>query len=59
MRKRAKSRGIQFRLFQPPQRSPEVPREVRQRVVRLLTQMLRQHVVRGWAGGHVPEASND
>ena len=59
MRKRAKSRGIQFRLFQPPQRSPEVPGEVRQRIVRLLAQMLRQHVARGWAGGHVPEAGND
>ena len=59
MRKRAKSRGIQFRLFQPPQRSPEVPGEVRQRIVRLLAQMLRQHVARGWADGHVPEASND
>ena len=59
MRKRAKSRGIQFRLFQPPQRSPEVPGEVRQRIVRLLAQMLRQHVARGWAGGHVREAGND
>jgi hypothetical protein len=59
MRKRTKSREIQFRLFQPPQRSPEVPGEVRQRIVRLLVQMLRQHVGRGWAGGHVPEASND
>jgi hypothetical protein len=59
MRKRAKSRGIQFRLFQPPQRSSEVPGEVRQRIVRLLAQMLRQHVARGWAGRHVPEASND
>ena len=59
MRKRAKSRGIQFRLFQPPQRSPEVPREVRQRIVRLLAQMLRQHVARSWADRHVPEASND
>ena len=59
MRKRAKSRRIQFRLFQPPQRSPEVPGEVRQRIVRLLAQMLRQQVARGWAGGHVPETSND
>jgi len=59
MRKRAKSRGIQFRLFQPLQRSPEVPGEIRQRIVRLLAQMLRQHVARGWAGGPVREASND
>ena len=58
MRKRAKSRGIQFRFFQPPQGSPEVPGEVRQRIVRLLAQILRQHVAR-WADGHVPEASND
>ena len=59
MRKRAKSRGIQFRLFEPPQRSPEVPREIRQRIERLLAQMLRKHVARGWAGGRVQEASND
>ena len=59
MRKRAKSRGIQLRLFQPSQRSPEVPEEVRQRIVRLLAQMLRQHVARDWAGGAVPEASNE
>jgi hypothetical protein len=59
MKKRAKSRSIQFRLFQPPQQSLEVPGEVRQRIVRLLAQMLRQHVVRGWAGGPVREASND
>ena len=59
MRKRAKSRGIQFPLFQPPQRSPEVPGEVRQRIMRLLAQMLRQHVARSWSGGRVPETGND
>lgn len=59
MRKRAKSRSIQFRLFQPPQRSPEVPGEVHQRIVRLLAQMLRQHGARGWTRGHVQEASNE
>ena len=59
MRKRAKSRPIQFLLFQPPQRSPKVPGEVRQRIVRLLTQMLRQHVARGCARGQVQEASNE
>ena len=59
MRKRAKSKGIQFRLFEPAQRSPEVPGEVRQEIVRLLAQMLRQHVARGWDGGHVRKARND
>jgi hypothetical protein len=59
MRKRAKLRGVQFRLFQPPQLSPEMPGEVRQRIVRLLAQMLRQRVDRGWVGGQVREASND
>ena len=59
MRKSAKSREIQFPLFQPPHRSPEVPEEVRQKIVHLLAQMLRKHVIRGWAGGHFQEASND
>lgn len=59
MRKRAKSRGIQFPLFQPLRPSPEVPEEVRHKIVRLLAQMLRQHVARGWARGHVQEASNE
>ena len=27
--------------------------------VSLLAQMLRQHVARGWASGHVPEVGND
>jgi hypothetical protein len=59
MHKRLKSKGIQFRLFQPPERSLEIPGEVRQKLVRLLAQMLRRHVARGWVGGQVQEASND
>ena len=44
MRKGSKSR--QFELFVLTRRSPEVSREVRQRMVRLLARMLRQHAAR-------------
>lgn len=59
MRKRAKSRETQLRLFQPPRQSLEVPREVRQKILRLLARMLREYVARGLAGGRVPEASHE
>jgi len=57
MRKRSKS--SQFELFRVTCQSPEVPREVRQKVIRLLAQMLRQHTVRGGDHQRVREANHE
>ena len=42
MRRRSKS--SQLELFREVRRSPEVPREVHQKVIRLLARLLREHM---------------
>ena len=44
MRRRSKSR--QFELFRGVRQSPEVPREVHQKMIRLLARLLREHMAR-------------
>lgn len=54
MRKRPKSKTRQLGLFPDRSRGPELPLEVRQKVIGLVARMLRQHVAqrvdRGWVG---------
>ena len=57
MRKRSKS--SQRDLFQVTRRSPEVPREVRQKVIRLLAQMLRRHAAQSNERRWVREANHE
>ena len=38
---RKKTKSIQFELFRVTRQRPEVPREVRQKIFRLLARMLR------------------
>jgi hypothetical protein len=59
MQKRAKPSRTQFELFRATRRSPEVPREVRQKMIRLLAQMLRQHAARGGDRRCVREANHE
>lgn len=42
MRRRSKS--SQLELFREVRRSPEVPREAHQKMIRLLARLLREHV---------------
>jgi hypothetical protein len=57
MRKRSKS--SQFELFRLVRRSPEVPQEVRQKTIRLLARMLREHAARGGDGHRLLEANHE
>jgi hypothetical protein len=43
MRKPLLSRSRQGELFCPPARLPELPAEVRQKMIRLLARMLNEH----------------
>jgi hypothetical protein len=57
MRKRSKS--SQLDLFPVSRRSPGVPREVRQKMIRLLAQMLRRHVAQSGERRCLREANHE
>ena len=38
--------GTQIELFKPPHRVPQVPAEVRQKMIRLVARLLQQRVAR-------------
>ena len=57
MRRRSKS--SQLELFREVRRSPEVPREVRQKMIRLLARLLREHIARKGGGHHALEANHE
>lgn len=57
MRNRPKS--SQFELFWLTRRIPEVPPEVRQKTIRLVARMLRQHAARSGDRRRVPEANHE
>ena len=57
MRRRSKSR--QFELFRGVRRSPEVPREVHQKMIRLLARLLREHTARGGDRHRTLEANHE
>jgi hypothetical protein len=54
-----RSKSSQFDLFRLTRRSPEVPGEVRQKMIHLLARMLRQHAARGLDRRPVPEANHE
>jgi hypothetical protein len=58
MKKQSKPRVAQMKLFQAPQEVPELPREVRQKMMRLLARMLRGHATRVLASSG-KEAGNE
>ena len=45
MRKPTLSRSRQGKLFSPPAKLPELPAEVRQKMVRLLARMLNEYLL--------------
>jgi hypothetical protein len=57
MRRRLKS--SQFELFREVRRSPEVPREVHQKMIRLLARLLREHIARKGNGHRALEANQE
>ena len=57
MRRKLKSR--QFELFREIRRNPEVPREVHQKMIRLLARLLREHMARKGDGYHRREANHE
>ena len=57
MRKRSKS--SQLELFREVRRSPEVPREVHQKMIRLLARLLREHMARKGDRHHRLEANHE
>jgi hypothetical protein len=44
MHKLTPSRSRQGKLFSPPAKLPELPAEVRQKMIRLLARMLKEHL---------------
>ena len=63
MRKSAsRPRALQIELFHPPRPIPawqKLPREIRQKTVELLAQMLREHSRRILAGHHGKEKCDE
>jgi hypothetical protein len=57
MRRRSKS--SQLELFREVRRSPEVPREVHQKMIRLLARLLRDHIARKGDRPHRLEANHE
>lgn len=57
MRKRSKS--SQMELFAVARRSPGVPREVRQKMIRLLAQIFRRHVAQSGERRGLREANHE
>jgi hypothetical protein len=43
---RDRPKGTQIELFKPPRQVPQVPAEVRQKMIRLLARLLQQHLAR-------------
>jgi hypothetical protein len=59
MRKPLTPRVTQLELFQPPRQSPELPREVKQRMVKLLARLLREYTGKSFAVRSGKEAGNE
>jgi len=57
MRKRSKS--SQLELYQVTGRSPEVPREIRPKMIRVVAQMLRRHAAQSNERRWVREANHE
>ena len=57
MRRRSKSGQIE--LFRPTRQSPEVPREVRQKMIRFLARLLREHAARSGDRRRFPEVNHE
>ncbi len=52
----------QFKLFHPPHLSPSwqrLPQEIQQKTLKLLAQLLREHLSPVLASGHQKEARNE
>jgi len=56
---RRKSKSSQFELFREVRQSPEVSREVHQKMIRLLARLLREHIARGGDRPHKLEANHE
>jgi hypothetical protein len=59
MAKRVIATRIQFDLFQPQRPELNLPSEIRQKVIRLLAQLLRRHAAKTGNQGHVGEANHE
>ncbi len=57
MRRRSKS--SQLELFREVRRSPEVPREVHRKMIRLLARLLREHMARKGGRHYRLEANHE
>ena len=59
MRKQSKAAASQFPLFPAPSQNPQLPREIKPKLLPLLVRLLRKHVDSGRTARRVSEVDHE